>query len=265
MKRVRMRWTGGLVLSAVVAMAIAAAVNASAVTILAGNLVIHLEGAASPKALPKAKMAPISFHVNASIATRDGSHIPPILSSHLQVDRHIRIDTTGLPSCTPTKLEATTPAQAMKACGPALIGKGSSTAQVEFPESAPFLATGPLLAFNGPSSGGGYGGGGYPEQIYYVYAHVPLPTTFVVVGKLSGDSGRYGYHVSIALPPIAGGSGSVKDVSLTINRRWTYKGQEHSYLNAECADGRFYAQVELDFADGTNLTGNVVKACQAKD
>ena len=43
----------------------------------------------------------------------------------------------------------------MKACGDALIGKGTSTAQVQFPESAAFEAKGPLLAFNGPASGGG--------------------------------------------------------------------------------------------------------------
>src|ERR1700684_4525078 len=107
-------------------------------TIHAGNLVVRLDGAITPKALPKDKMAPISFHASASVATVNGAHVPPALSTHLQVDKHITIDSTGLPSCTPGKVEATSPANAMKACGPALIGQGTSSAQVEFPESEPF-------------------------------------------------------------------------------------------------------------------------------
>ena len=44
-------------------------------------------------------MAPIGFHGSASIATRDGSHIPAALGTQLLVDKHIRLDTTGLPTC----------------------------------------------------------------------------------------------------------------------------------------------------------------------
>jgi hypothetical protein len=267
MKRVRRRWAEALVLTVVATIAVAVAKDASATTILAGNLRITINGAASPKALPKSKMAPIGFHGSASIATDDGTHLPPVTSSHLEVDKHIGIDTTGLPSCTVGKLTNTVPSQAKKACAPALIGTGSATAEVEFPDSAAFLAKGPLLIFNGSGGGysgyGRYGGQGYPEQIYYVFAHVPAPTTFVVVGKLSKGSGKYGYNVSIAIPPIAGGSGSLKSVDFTVNRKWSYKGQQHSYLNAECANGHFFANLDLAFGDGTNLNGTVADGCQS--
>jgi hypothetical protein len=247
-------------LVAIVAVVGVTVTTAMATTVRAGDLVITLDGAASPRALPKSKLEPISFQANAAIATNDGSHVPPILSSDLQVDKHIRFDTTGLPTCAPDQLRATSPSEAMKACGAALIGKGTSSAQVEFPESAPFTAKGPLLIFNGPT-----GANGYPEQIYYVFAHVPLPTTFVVVGKISGDSGPYGYNISIAIPPIAGGAGSVTKVEFSVNRKWTYKGRRHSYLNAECANGRFQAKVEFVFGDGTDLTGDVVKSCESSN
>jgi hypothetical protein len=261
MKRVRKHRSGLILLSTVVLAIAAAAGIASATTVRVGNLAITLSGAPSPNVLPKSEMAPISFHASASIATDDGSHVPPIGRSHLQVDKHIKIDTTGLPSCSPSQLQATSTAEAMKVCGSALVGKGTSTAEVEFPESAPFLAKGPLLIFNGPAGSGPYG---YPEQIYYVHANVPVPTTFVVIGKLSADSGPYAYNISIDIPPIAGGSGSVTNVDFTINRKWTYQGRQHSYLNAECADGRFLAQVEFAFKDGTDLIGNVAKACRSK-
>ncbi len=228
------------------------------ITVHAGNLVLQGEAVFSPSALPKNKPAPISFHGSASVATADGSHVPPAQTVHIQVDKHFRIESTGLPSCTVGKIEASAPSQAMKACGPALIAKGSARAQVEFPESVPFSAKGPILGFNGPSVGG------YPEMLYYAYINVPAPTALVVVAKLSKDTGRYGYKISVAVPVIAGGSGSLSSFELTINRKWTYKGQQHSYLNAECPDGHFYNQFEATFGGGTNLSGTLVNSCQSK-
>jgi hypothetical protein len=264
MKRVRRRRVGILAgLVAISAAILVVAGSASAVTVLAGNLLIKIDGATSPKALPRSKFAPIGFHGSASVATRDGSHIPPALSTQLLVDKHIAIDTTGLPTCTLAQIRSSTPAAAMKACGDALIGRGTSTAQVQFPEQAPFIAKGPLLAFNGPSSGG-YGGKGYREQLYYVYADVPLPTALIAVAKVSKGTGRYGYKISISIPKIAGGAGSFSGAEFTIDRKWTYRGEKHSFLTAECANGHFDAQVEVAFGDGTQVIGNVLQACRSK-
>ena len=100
MKRVRRR-TATIVFALIAALSCATAASVLAVnygtTILAGNLVIHIEGALSPKALPKNKMAPVSFHASASVSTANGSHVPPALGAELQVDKHISIDTAGLP------------------------------------------------------------------------------------------------------------------------------------------------------------------------
>jgi hypothetical protein len=259
MKQVRGRRLGVTVGLLTVLVAIALAVgNASAVTVVAGNLLIKVDGATSPKALPRATMAPISFHGSASVATEDGSHIPPAESTHLLVDKHIAIDTTGLPTCSLGQIQATAPAAAMKACGDALIGKGTSTAQVQFPEQASFTAKGPLLAFNGPAEGG------YHEQLYYVYADVPVPTALIAVAKVSKASGPYGYAISISIPRIAGGAGSFSGAEFTIDRKWTYQGEQHSFLSAECADNHFDAQVEVDFGDGSHVIGNVIQACRSK-
>lgn len=265
MRRVRGRWVGILAgIAASAAVVLMATGSASAVTVRAGNLLIEIEGATSPKALPKSRMVPIGFHGSASVATTDGTHIPPALGTQLLVDKHIQLDTTGLPTCTLSQLEAAPPAQAMKNCGDALLGKGTSTAQVQFPEQAPFEAEGPLLAFNGPSTGGGaYGGSGYNEQLYYVYANVPVPTALIAVGKVSKATGRYGYKISISIPKIAGGAGSFNSAEFTIDRKWEYKGKKHSFLNAECANGHFSAQVEVTFGDGTNVTGNLLQACRS--
>jgi hypothetical protein len=266
MGRVRWRWLGGLAGVATIAAAILlVAGSASAVTVLAGNLSIEIDGATSPRALPKNRMVPIGFHGSASVATKDGSHIPPALSTELLVDKHIAIDTTGLPTCTLGQIQSSPPAAAMKACGDALIGRGVSTAQVQFPEQASFTARGPLLAFNGPASDGGYGGEGYREQLYYVYADVPLPAALIAVAKVSKSAGKYGYKISISIPKIAGGAGSFSGAEFTIDRKWTYRGARHSFLTAECANGHFEAQVKVAFGDGTQMTGNVLQACRSTD
>lgn len=264
MRRVRGHWVGVVAGLAAIAVVVLVAVgSASAVTVVAGNLLIKIDGATSPKVLPRSTMAPIGFHGSASVATRDASHIPPALSTQLLVDRHIAIDTTGLPTCTLAKIKSSPPATAMKVCGDALIGRGTSTAQVQFPEQAAFTAKGPLLAFNGPS-GGGYGANAYHEQLYYVYADVPLPTALIAVAKVSKGTGSYGYKISVSIPKIAGGAGSFSGAEFTIDRKWTYWGKKHSFLSAECANGHFAAQVEVAFGDGTNVVGNVLQACQAK-
>lgn len=235
--------------------------EAAAVKVLSGNLLIEVDGSTSPSALPRSTLTPIGFHGSATVSTEDGTHIPPAESTQLLVDKHIAIDTAGLPTCSLGQLQASTPAAAMKACGDALVGKGTSTAQVQFPEQSSFTAKGPLLAFNGPAEGG-YGG--YHEQLYYVYADVPLPTALIAVAKVAKASGPYGYKISISIPKIAGGAGSFSGAEFTIDRKWTYKGTEHSFLSAECANDHFDAQVEVDFGDGSRVTGNVIQACRSK-
>jgi hypothetical protein len=257
----RHRMGAAIGFAAILAALVVAGGEASAVTVTEGNLTIKVDGATSPAALPKSSFAPISFHGSATVSTADGTHIPPAESTELLVDRHIAIDTTGLPTCSLSQLQATAPAAAMAACGDALIGKGTSTAQVQFPEQASFDAKGPLLAFNGPAEGG-YGG--YHEQFYYVYADVPVPTALIAVAKVSKATGRYGYKISISIPRIAGGAGSFSSAEFTIDRKWNYKGKEHSFLSAECADDHFDAQVEVDFGDGSHVIGDVIQACRSK-
>jgi hypothetical protein len=261
MRRVRRSRVAIIVgLGGVLAALVMAGAEASAVTVTEGNLTIEVDGATTPAALPKSAFAPISFHGSATVSTVDGTHIPPAESTELLVDKHIRLDTTGLPTCSLRQIQATAPAAAMAACGDALIGKGTSTAQVQFPEQASFTAKGPLLAFNGPAEGG-YGG--YHEQFYYVYADVPVPTALIAVAKVAKASGPYGYKISIRVPKIAGGAGSFSGAEFTIDRRWTYKGTEHSFLSAECAYGHFRAQVEVDFGDGSHVIGDVIQACSS--
>lgn len=255
-RRVLLALAGIAVLCGVSATRIFAANHTT--TIHVGNLILRAGGEISPQALPKNKLTPVTVRVHGSVATADGSHPPPALKVRDQVDRHFRIDSNGLPTCKLGRIEVTSPTNAMKACGSALIGKGHATAQVEFNEQLPFSATGPMLAFNGPRSGG------HPEMFFYVYVAVPAPTALVAVAKVSKDSGKYSYRISLAVPEVAHGSGSLTSFEMTLGREWTYKGRQHSYLEADCPTGSFFNQIEAWFGDGTYLNGAVVNKCRPK-
>jgi hypothetical protein len=228
---------------------------ASGEVVKAGNLIVEVEGAVSPTKLPKKTPAPITLTVSGSIKTADGTHVPALKTLALEFDRHGQIYTKGLATCNPAKLQSTLTAQAKKACGAALVGTGSVSAQIAFPEQAPFNASGPLLIFNGAPKGG------KPTLIFHVHADVPAPTTFVTSGVISKAQGKYGTSTEIAIPTIVGGQGSLTSFKATLHKTWTYKGQKKSLLLATCPTGQLFAHGEFAFADGTKISGDVAKSC----
>jgi hypothetical protein len=254
MPRFSARRGGGAAIAAAALIAILASA-ALGETVRAGNLIVSIEGSVSPAKLPKGPPAPITLKVSGSIATADGSHVPALKTLSLKFDRHGQIYTKGLPTCRVSQLESTVTAQAKRACGKALVGTGRVAAEIALPEQAPFKAGGPLLIFNGAPQGG------RPVLIMHVYAHVPAPTTFVTTGVVGKGSGKYGTQTVIKIPTIVAGQGSLTSFEATIHKTWTYKGQKRSLLYASCPTGHLFAHGEFSFADGTEVSGDVVKGC----
>jgi hypothetical protein len=224
-------------------------------TVRAGNLVITIDGLVTPEKLPKKAPVPITLKVKGSIATADASHVPALKTLSLQFDRHGTIYTKGLATCRASQLRSTLTSQAKKACGPALVGTGRASAEVAFPEQAPFDASGPLLIFNGAPKGG------KPVLLFHVYAHVPAPTTFVTEGVIERIKGKYGTQTEIAIPTIAGGQGSLTSFEATLHKTWSYKGEKRSLLLASCPTGSLFAHGVFVFADGTAISGDIAKGC----
>jgi hypothetical protein len=250
-KRVRLTALGLALLAA----AAAVASVASGDTVTAGNLTIEVEGAVSPQKLSRTTPTPITLTVSGSVRTGDGSHPPALKTVALEFDKNGGIYTKGLPTCDPAKLTATLTAQAKQICGPALVGTGTVSAQILFPEQAPFNASGPLLIFNGKPKGG------RPVLVFQVHADVPAPTTFVTTGVISKASGKYGTSTEIRVPTIVSGQGSLTSFKATLHKTWTYKGEKKSLLFAKCPTGQLFAHGEFTFADGTRISGEVVKPC----
>lgn len=236
--------------------ALSAAASALAATVQAGNLIIEIEGGITPSKLSKTKPTPITLKISGAVKTADGSHVPALKTLDLEFDKHGMINTKGLGTCNPSKLQATTTAAAEKACKAELIGKGSVSAEIKLPEEEPFTAGGPLLIFNGPPQGG------KPVLVMQVYAHVPAATTFVTEGVIGKAHGIYGTSTLIKIPTIVAGQGSLTSFSATLHKTWTYKGQKQSLLYATCPDGHLSAHGAFDF-EGTSISGNIVKPCKS--
>lgn len=238
-------------------MAIAA--SAEAIKLRAGNIIIVADGGFTPTKLPRRENAPITIYGGGKISTVNGE-LPPILETiDIEFDRHGAVDTVGLPVCKPGQLEATTVEQARAKCGSAIVGKGSGSAIIKFPEQGPIPATSPITIFNGPRKKGN------PTVLAHAHLKVPVPTTFVVPVEIEKiKKGIYGYRTHGRIPKIAGGAGIPIKGHLRIGKRWTYKGKKHSYISARCETGRLQARGQFRFKDGTFLSGTFLRPCQVR-
>jgi hypothetical protein len=257
----RIVWAVALVaaLGLVVAAGALGVKKVTKVHIQAGNIIVVGEGGFRPTALPKNVDAPITLFGRGKISTVDGNYPPILQTIEFEFDKHGSVDTTGLPKCSVGKLKATTVPQARKLCPGAIVGTGRGSAVVKFPEQGPIPASSPITLFNGPRIGGD------PSVLAHAHLTVPAPTTFIVPVRIETiHNGRYGYRVKAEIPRIAGGYGIPLSGSLTVGRKWTFKGKQHSFVNARCPDGRLQAIGEFGFKDGTRMKGTFLSPCQVR-
>ncbi len=253
----RQLWVGlGIGLALALGAAGIAVATDPAIVVRAGNMVLRLNGGVTPKALPKDEFAPMGFHASGSFSTLDGSHPPALKEAVFDSDKDIVVDVEGLPACRVAQLEARDTKHAVAACGGAILGKGSATVEVAFPEQAPFDATGPLILFNGGESGG------VVTLLAYTYVSVPLPTAVVTTAKLTRErKGPFGLHSVVKVPTIANGDASIVAASLSARRVYTYKGERRSVLSGRCPDGRIRARGTFEFLDGSEISGELLRVC----
>jgi hypothetical protein len=240
-------------------LAIVAAASASALHLVAGNLVVDGDGGFAPTTLSKDDFTPIKAFFHGKIRTTDGTRPSPLRTLVLEVDRNSLVVTRGLPKCSLAKLRATTTPQARRLCPGAIVGTGFGTVLTELPEQAPIRTSSALTIFNGPVVHGN------PTAIGHAHLDYPVPATYLAQAEIEKVSnGRYGYRIEVDFPKIVNWYGSPISGRIEINRKWHHQGRRLSYANARCVDGRLYAQVELGFKDETRLKGTAFKPCTVR-
>lgn len=173
----------------------------------AGNICIADDGGIFPFELPKHGKAPITARLSGEYSTRDGAHPPAVQTLDIDIDKTIGIDAVGLPACRAGQLQSRSSAAAKSACPDAIVGSGEAEVEVAFPEQTPFRSTGPLILFNGGVRGRS------TTVLLHAYVNVPAPTAIVTKATVTRiHRGRFGLHIAVKVPKIAGGSGSVTDI-----------------------------------------------------
>ncbi len=198
----------------------------------------------------------LTIWLTIALGTVDGTHPPALRHVEADIDKTIRLDAAGLPTCSPDQLQARSTADAKRACGDAIVGSGSTEVEVAFPEQPPFSSTGPLVLFNGGVRGK------TTKVLLHAYVNVPAPTAIVVPATVTRiHRGRFGLHLDARIPRIAGGAGSPTRFELKIGRRFTYKGKRKSYLSAGCPTGSWLTKGHAEFDDGTEVSLTHLFSC----
>ncbi len=249
------------------------ALPATAAVVQSGNLRVTLLSQVQPYKLPRIGTSPISVFVAGRIAAPSGGVPAQLQRLDIRVNRHARFQSRGLPSCPLTRVQPSTTAQAMRRCGPAVVGSGQFWAHIVLPEQGAYPTQGRLLVFNGTEHG-------RDVLLAHIYTSKPFATSFVIPfhihhiqnapscrdgarrtkrDKDAGSQGRgahpivrdparatedtaprcvrrspYGTELTASLPEALGTWGYVDRIKLTLKRKYAYRGQRLSYFNAGC-------------------------------
>jgi hypothetical protein len=254
---------GGLI-AFVAALSLLGASTASGLVTQEGNIQISSHGSIAPVKLPRDGVAPVGVQMGAKIKTIDGEKPPRLSQITLDINSHGVIDAKGLPTCPFGKLRNASAESARKVCGDAEVGHGNVTTRIGFPGQGEFASNGPLLAFNARYKG--------KQAIFaYVAASGKFSTTFVIKFIVKKTKGTYGTSLVAEVPSIASGSGYISAFDLSLKRRYSLRGQKHSYVSASCPlpSGVNVSNFPLvrstyGFEDGTKVTSVLNRECRAR-
>lgn len=105
-------------------------------------------------------------------------------------------------------------------------------------------------------------------------AEIKLPVPNLLVATIEIRRKPPGWTVRARTPVVAGGSGSLTYVALSIGRKFAFRGKRRSFLSARCPDGKFKISTpKLEFrneaelpniAPRTILKGSLCVPCKPK-
>ncbi|HKF82472.1 MAG TPA: hypothetical protein VKB23_05880 [Solirubrobacterales bacterium] len=239
-----------------VVLALGACATASGIEACIGPLCVSSTVSMEPRELPARANAPITLSSITRVRTKDGSTPPTLGKIDFMIDKNGRVNNRDFPLCTLAKLEETTTAEARKRCAGALVGKGTGKALVTMPGKAPFQISSPISFFNAPPTGG------KPTLIAHAYETVPTPQALLVpifVERIA--KGRYGFHVAVEMPEIAGGFGAATLAEAKVGATRKRNGRKIGFISAHCSGGRLQVEGVLTFTNGDNFPTTLTSPC----
>lgn len=215
----------------------------------------------APKKLSKSEWTPGSLKVTTTLRNSATPNQVPVPTVHVVIDfdKNARIFTKGIPTCDPAKLQNVSTEIALRECGKAKIGSGKATALIPIGPQV-FTAEQTVTAFNGTPKGG------KPVLLLHSYGTKPSVTTLVLVGTVTNyNKEGYGPRLDLEVPKIAGGTGALTDFTVTINKKYRYKGKPATYIAAKCPKSKkLKVRSTFTFLDGQSSDPTDVATCTQK-
>jgi hypothetical protein len=236
------------------ALLLAASAAGKGALVIVNDIVLRADGAFQPRVLPRRQFAPIEFQGHFDVAARGGGRPPTLEAVVIDFDRDGRLNAGGLPTCPVERVADAGTDKARQVCAGAIVGTGEIEALIALPGGLT-PAHSPLTIFNGPTREGN------PTVILHARITVPATQTFAIVAPIERRPGAFRYRVTLDLPPVAAGLGTITHVAAKVGRRFSAGGRRRSYVSAHCADGILHTHGRFSFADGTIVDGDVEKAC----
>ncbi len=239
-----------------VALTLIGGATASGIGACIGPLCVSSTIDMQPRELPAKGNAPITLTSVNRVSEKDGSTPPTLDTIDFLIDKHGAVNSKAFPTCPRSKLEGATPSQARKRCAPALVGKGTGKALVTMPGQKPFQISSPLSFFNAAPTGG------KPTLLAHGYETVPSPQALVVPIVIERVAkGRYGFHVRVQMPEVAGGFGASILAEAKVGATRTRNGKKIGFLSAHCAGGRLQVEGKLKFKNGDSFPTTLSSPC----
>ncbi|MGH2976587.1 MAG: hypothetical protein ACRDLL_17240, partial [Solirubrobacterales bacterium] len=186
--------------------------------------------------------------------------------SHMEIalNRAGQLDTQGLPICKQSRIRNANTAEAIAACGSALVGSGGFTVRTNLPDQETTVTPGEVLLFNGRSHG-------HTTILAHAFQTEPVPIERVFVFDVRHAHGTYGTVVSAEVPTGLSRHGYLNSIYLQLGRAYSYRGKRRSYLSASCAapagfnQALFpFAHASMSFDDGRTLSSTISRTCRVR-
>ena len=206
---------------------------------------------------PKGRPWAVNLTLGAELGTVDGSVGAPVKNIALKFP-HATVNGSAFATCTAAKLRQSGPG----AC-PAKSKLGSGTAHVDVRPLLDQKVAATLTLFNGPGTDSAR------KLILYAEAK-QFEIQIVMEGTLKKTSGRYGYSLSLPVPPLPTLPGAppaaIADFSIDVGGRARKNGQKVSFIEAPtvCPKAGLPFAATFTYTDGQTGSAASTISCTLK-
>jgi hypothetical protein len=237
--------------------------GAGAETVRQGDLQVSFGGSVAPQVLPRTGRTPVAVAIAGRVRDLAGGPPPSLRRITIEVNRLGVLDRKGLPICPAQRLRAASTADALAACGDAVVGGGGVGGVIVLPEQTPTAFSGRVVAFNGRLPDG------RPAILADLYATRPAPLVFILAFSLGRAHGVFGTRLVATVPERTRRTAHITSFSLRLHRDFEAEGRQRSYLSAGCpAPAGFAAatfplvRTSYGFVGAPTVSETLVRSCR---